>query len=236
MGLVGINTAITSQTGSFVGYSFAVPSNIAKKVVDDLLEYGDVQKGVLGITTLNRNSQAAIEKGINELEGVYVSGVEKGSGADKGGILSGDIIKKIDRVRIRKFADLTGYLNSKRPNETLNVIVNRDGRTKELKVTLSKFDIFEVDFLGMKLRNISEADKERLNIPNGIVVTELKKGSIINKSTDVLPNYVLTEINGQKINSISDITSLKKKNIQDDLEKITFLNRQGEAERYIFRD
>lgn len=234
--LIGINTAITSQTGSFVGYSFAVPSNIAKKVVDDLLEYGDVQKGVLGITTLNRNSKEAIEKGLDQLDGVYVSGIEKGSGADKGGIQTGDVIKKIDRVRIRKFSDLTGYLNSKRPNETLNVLVNRQGKTKELKVTLSKFDIFEVDFLGMKLRNISKANKEKFGIPNGVVVADLEKGSIINRSTDVSPSYILTEINGIKINSINDITRLKKKNIQDDLEKITFLNGKLEAERYIFRD
>ncbi|MFP2994319.1 trypsin-like peptidase domain-containing protein [Spongiivirga sp. MCCC 1A20706] len=234
--LIGINTAITSQTGSFVGYSFAVPSNIAKKVVDDLLEFGNVQKGVLGITTINRNSPEAVEKGIDELEGVYVAGVEVNSGADKGGIKTGDVIKKIDRVRIRKFADLTGYLNSKRPNETLNVVIDRDGRRVELPVTLSKFDIFEVDFLGMKLRNISADNKEKYNIENGVIVNDLDKGSVINRSTDVSTGYILTEINGTKINSIRDIEKLKKKNIQDKLEKITFLNRQLEAERYIFRD
>src|SRR5690606_25254675 len=94
--LIGINTAITSRTGSYVGYSFAVPSNIAKKVVDDIMEYGNVQKGILGINYVPANSPYAIENGLNEVDGVYVDGVEEGSGAYDAKLQHGDIIKKID--------------------------------------------------------------------------------------------------------------------------------------------
>lgn len=232
--LIGINTAITSQTGSYVGYSFAVPSNIAKKVIDDLLEFGDVQKGLLGISALNRNSPDAIKEGLNEIEGVYVSEVTKGSGADKAGIKSGDIIKGLDRIKVRKFADLSGYLGSKRPKDVVKVTVLRDGKTKEFSVSLSGVSIVEVDFIGMKLRNISDKTKERYGIKNGVIVASTKSGSLIRRSTDVTESYILTEIDGQQINSIQDVLKYKNKKGENNISKITFLNRNGEAERYIF--
>src|SRR5690554_3026020 len=108
--LVGINTAITSQTGSYVGYSFAVPSNITRKVVEDILEFGNVQRAILGVQILNSNSNEARELGVDQIQGVYVAEVEKGSGAELGGIKKGDIIKKLDHVAVRKFSDLSGYL------------------------------------------------------------------------------------------------------------------------------
>ena len=100
--LIGINTAISSQTGSYIGYSFAVPSNIARKVVEDIMEYGDVQNGILGVwITLNSNSAERFE--VNDTEGFYVSEVEDKSGAEKAGIRNGDIIKKLDNMRFLNF-------------------------------------------------------------------------------------------------------------------------------------
>src|SRR5690606_16926134 len=119
--LIGINTAITSETGSDVSYSLAVPSNNARKVIEDILEYGSVQRGILGIQVGNLNSDLAKKLGVDETQGVYVGGIEKGSGADKGGIKEGDIIKQLDGVRVTKFADLAGYLGSKRPNDVVEV-------------------------------------------------------------------------------------------------------------------
>ncbi|KAG1658297.1 Periplasmic pH-dependent serine endoprotease DegQ [Nymphon striatum] len=101
--LVGINTAISSQTGSYVGYSFAVPSNIARKVVEDLMEYGTIQKGILGIKAADLKSPDAIEMGINETEGVYVASVEEDTGAADAGLLKGDVIKKVDDINISRF-------------------------------------------------------------------------------------------------------------------------------------
>jgi len=141
--LVGINTAITSQTGSYVGYSFAVPSNIARKVIEDIMEYGNVQNGVLGIRGATLNSAVAEEMGVNYSEGVLVSEVTKNSGAEKAGLQSGDVIKKLDKVEISKFEDLSGYIKSKRPNDVVNVEVLRDKELKSFPVKLTKTDILE---------------------------------------------------------------------------------------------
>ncbi|WP_337251705.1 S1C family serine protease [Maribacter halichondriae] len=113
--LIGINTAITSRTGSYVGYSFAVPSNIAKKVVDDIMEYGNVQKAFLGISSIPLNTKDAIEKGVNDIDGVFVAYVQDDSGAMDAGFVEGDIIKQVDNIKVRKFAELNGYISSKRP-------------------------------------------------------------------------------------------------------------------------
>ena len=92
--LIGINTAITSQTGSYVGYSFAVPSNIARKVVEDLMEFGNVQRGILGVEGGELNSATSKELGVKETEGFYIKRVNKNTGAEKSGLIKGDIIKK----------------------------------------------------------------------------------------------------------------------------------------------
>src|SRR5690606_4302861 len=136
--LIGINTAITSQTGSYVGYSFAVPSNIARRVIEDIIGYGDVQNGILGITGAALNSNSAEEFGINDTQGVYVSSVMEGSGADKAGIKEGDIIKEIDHIKISKFSDLTGHISAKRVNDLVDLKVSRNGDIKSLSVKLTK--------------------------------------------------------------------------------------------------
>jgi len=115
--VVGINTAITSVSGGFVGYSFAVPSNVARKVFEDLIEYGDVQKGLLGVVGQALDAQSAARFKVDETEGFYITDLEKGLGADLAGLKSGDIIKSVDGITINKFADLSGYLASKRPGE-----------------------------------------------------------------------------------------------------------------------
>ena len=119
--LIGINTAITSMSGGFVGYSFAVPSNIARKIFEDILEFGNVQKGLLGVSGRGLNAEYAKFLSISETEGFYVAGIEDGMGAKEAGIKTGDIIVKVDEVQIKSFSDLTGYLGSKRPNEKLKL-------------------------------------------------------------------------------------------------------------------
>src|SRR5690554_6465111 len=111
--LIGINTAITSETGSYVGYSFAVPSNNARKVVEDILEYGNVQRGILGIRVGSLNSNLADQLGVDETQGVIIGSIEKDGGADKSGIKEGDVIKRLDNVDVNKFSDMSSYLGSK---------------------------------------------------------------------------------------------------------------------------
>lgn len=231
--LIGINTAITSQTGSYIGYSFAVPSNIARKVIEDIMEFGNVQTGILGVNILNRNSQYAVENGLNELDGVYVIDVEPNSGAAKAGIKNGDIIKKIDNIKISKFSDLIGYLNTKRPNDVVNVTIVRNNNEKAIPVTLSKSEIMTVDFLGMQLKNIPKKAREKYNIEYGVLVVKNENYSLY-KNLGINQGYIITEINDQKINSIDDIAKLKQK-YGDKISKISVINTNGQKESFLFK-
>ena len=174
--LIGVNTAITSQTGSFVGYSFAVPSNIAKKVVDDLLEYGNVQKGILGVSTLPVNSRQAIEQGLDEIQGVYINVVEEGSGAEDAGLREKDIIKQVDNVRVTKFSELTGYLSAKRPGDTVVVIIDRDGKRMTIPVMLKKIETIQVPNMGLTVKNLTKKDIKEYKVKEGVKIIAVPQG------------------------------------------------------------
>lgn len=231
--LIGINTAISSQTGSYIGYSFAVPSNIARKVVEDIMEFGNVQNGILGVTGGTLNSKAAEEFKVNDTEGFYVSDIEENSGAANAGIKSGDIIKKIDNIKISKFSDLSGYLNTKRPNDIVNVTLIRNGYEKVIPVKLSKSEIMTVEYLDMQLRNIPKKIKKENNIENGVIVVKNENYALY-KNLGIQPNYIITEINGQKINSVDDINNIKQK-YGNEVSKIGIINNKGQKENFIFR-
>jgi S1-C subfamily serine protease len=136
--LIGINTLIQSMTGGYVGYSFAVPSNTVRKIFEDLLEYGDVQKGLLGVRGVALNSPYSRQLNISETEGFYIDEIEVGFGADSAGLKKGDIIKSIDGFKINRFSDLSGYLSSKRPGDKVEVKYVRDNKSKTTTVVLKK--------------------------------------------------------------------------------------------------
>jgi Do/DeqQ family serine protease len=235
--LIGINTAITSQTGSYIGYSFAVPSNIARKVVEDIMEFGNVQNGILGVTGGELNSKSAEQLEVNDTEGFYVSDVEENSGAAKAGIKSGDIIKKIDNIKINKFSDLSGYLNTKRPNDVVNVTLLRKGSEKVIPVTLSKSEIMTVEFLDMQLKNIPSTIKKEYNIDSGVMVAKNENYALY-KNLGINTGYIITEINDQPIKSVEDINKLKLQygdNFESYIKKMGVINRNGQKENYIFR-
>ncbi|SHH77720.1 trypsin-like peptidase domain-containing protein [Winogradskyella jejuensis] len=237
--LVGINTAITSQTGSYVGYSFAVPSNIARKIVEDIMEFGDVQDGILGVTGLALNSEAAEELDVDITEGFYVSGIENKSGADLAGISKGDIIRKLDNVEINKFSDLSGYLKTKSPNDVVNVEVLRDGNIKTIPVTLTKREDLYVEFMDMQFRDIPErAKKEYPQLSEGgALILENKNAWLYNK-VGLRRNYVITAINDIEIKSVDDINNLKKEYGEDFtkyLNKLEYLDGNLKRKEIIFR-
>ena len=136
--LIGINTLIQSMTGGYVGYSFAVPSNTVRKIFKDIIEYGDVQKGLLGVRGVALKSSYSRQLNIDETEGFYIDEIEEGFGADTAGLTRGDIIKSIDGFKINRFSDLSGYLSSKRPGDKVEVDFVREGRLKTAIVTLKK--------------------------------------------------------------------------------------------------
>jgi Do/DeqQ family serine protease len=202
--LIGINTAISSQTGSYIGYSFAVPSNIARKVVEDIMEYGNVQNGILGVIGGELNSKKARDFGIDETEGFYVTDVQTGTGADRAGILKGDIIQRIDGVRISKFSDLKGFLNTKSPEDQVEVEILRDGIAQSLVVTLERLTSIAIPILGT-LQEPSKKVLKNLNIDYGLLISELSETHREDWESDgISEGSFVTEINDVKINSIND--------------------------------
>ncbi len=209
--LIGINTAITSETGSYVGYSFAVPSNIAQKVIEDILEFGNVQTGILGVEIAPLNSETAKQLNVTETEGVYINKVFKNTGAKKAGVKDGDIIIKLDNVKISKFADLRGYLSSKRPGDIVNIIVKRNDKEKLIPVTLTKDESSATaEILNLKLKNIPDEIKDKYQLKNGVVITESKNLQLY-RFYNLKQGYIITSINDTEINSVEDVLKLKRK-------------------------
>lgn len=219
--LIGINTAISSQTGSFVGYSFAVPSNIAKRIVEDLMESGSVKKAILGVS---------IEEKSN-VDGVYISEVAKGTGADKAGIESGDIIKKINAVKIHKFSDLFGQLVAKRPGDEVLVTIDRDGAKKVLKVKLSEVSEVITEAYGIQFNELKEQEKKELRIASGVKVTKIKNKDL--QKLGIKTGYVILSINNYKLSSLTDIEKIKTLVKSDDeISKLVVVNLEGERETF----
>ncbi|WP_406684153.1 trypsin-like peptidase domain-containing protein [Seonamhaeicola sp. MEBiC1930] len=235
--LIGINTAITSQTGSYIGYSFAVPSNIARKVVEDIMEYGNVQNGILGVKGVTFTSEFAKKEGIDYTEGVFLTEIIKNSGAEKAGLNSKDIIKKLDNIEISKFEDLSGYIKSKRPNDIVTVELERNGELKTLNVKLSSPSSFTVNFIKMELQDLSDGFKEEYNIDHGVLVKETKNKWLYS-NLGISEGYIITGINDIKIESIEDISKIKAKygdDVLDNIKKLEYINRNLEKKEVIFR-
>ena len=184
--LVGINTAISSKTGSFVGYSFAVPSNIAKKVVEDLMEFGRVQQSILGI---------GIDPEYTE-EGVRINSFPENSGALKGGLKVGDVITKVNSVKISKFSDLVGQLKAKRPGEYVNVTVNRNGKNLNRKVKLSKKDLHRSENYNLDLKDLTKEEMKELSISYGVKIARDFSERVDGSS---IKGFIITKINMTKI-------------------------------------
>ncbi len=231
--LIGINTAITSKTGSFIGYSFAVPSNIARKVVEDLMEYGNVQNAVLGVKGGELNQKVAENLGIENTEGFYVSEVTENSGAEKAGLEEKDIIIGIDNVKVSSFADLAGVLKSKRPNDKVQVTYIRGGEQKTAEVILSKNEIKSVNSLGLSLENLSKKQCEKLGISNGVRIVEITNKELLYYG--VKKGYIIMKINGKPIRNTTDVNTQMQGRKNGQMFRIEMLNLNGEVERYIFR-
>ncbi|WP_299521936.1 trypsin-like peptidase domain-containing protein [Winogradskyella sp.] len=235
--LIGINTAISSRDGSYIGYSFAVPSNIARKIVNDIMEYGNVQNGILGVVGESLNSKTAERLGTNITEGFHVSEVTEDTGAEKAGIKSGDIIKKIDNVEISKFSDLSGYLKTKGPNDVVNVTLIRGGSEKVIAVNLTKRESLSVDFIQMKLRDIPTDLKEKYDISNGVIIQE-NNNTWLYKNLGISKGFIITGINDFKVKSIEDIRQFKEEygnDFKENISRIEYLNLYLEKKEVYFK-
>lgn len=231
--LVGINTAISSRTGSFIGYSFAVPSNIAKKVVEDLMEFGNVQKAILGVRGGELNSVIAEKLDIIETEGFYISEVTNGSGAQKAGLKENDIIIKLDNIKIATYADLTGFISAKRPNDKVKVTFLRDEEEKTVNVILTKNEVVAISSIGIELKNLDKKALKKLNLANGVEITAISNKELLYYG--VKKGYVITTINNKEVFSVDNVNDVITNRVEGEVLRIEMLNLKGEKERYIFR-
>jgi serine protease Do len=225
--LIGINTAIASPNGAYAGYAFAVPSGIVKKVTTDLIKYGNVQRGYLGIQPEQLNSKNAKEYNLPISEGIYVKAVPEDGAAHAAGIKEGDIITKIDGIDIKSEPKFREMIGRKRPGEKLEVTVSRDGKLKNYTVTLRNREggnsilkkepvaTAAVSKLGIKVKALTDKEKAKLNVSNGVKVEQIFSSGTIARDTDIKNGFVITRVGSTKINSEKDFEDAIKKSVDN---------------------
>lgn len=210
--LVGINAAIASQTGVYEGYSFAIPVNIVKKVMDDLLKFGEVQRAYIGVSIRELTADFAKELDVDP-NGVYVSSVTETGGAAMAGIRDGDIITSIESITVNRTAQLLEVIGQHRPGDKLRITVLREGAVKVFTVLLQNEngttallqtqESFEIERLGAIFGKIPENEKSRLKLKSGLKIKEIDKGLLLNGG--VREGFIILRINNILINSKKDI-------------------------------
>jgi len=230
-GLVGINTAIASNTGTYNGYGFAVPSNIVSKITEDLIGFGTVQRGWLGITVGSVTSDLVKENDLDVNEGAYVSGYGDDpdkSAAKAAGIKEGDVVVKLDETPIKSSTALIEYVGRKRPGDKLSVTVNRQGKTMVIPVTLKNRDgktttvkreeKVEAAALGFELEDVDSKVLKRLEVDHGVKVKSLSNSKL--KRTGMREGFIVTHVDDAPVKSAKEIDDIIKKKKAGDL--ITF--------------
>ncbi|MFB6307587.1 MAG: PDZ domain-containing protein, partial [Flavobacteriales bacterium] len=211
--LIGINTAIASNTGSYAGHSFAVPVNLVKKVAKDLMEYGKVQRAFLGVRIRNINESLKEKKELGTLNGVFVAQLTENGAAEEAGIRAGDVITKVGSVKVDNVPQLQEQIGELRPGDkvTVTLIRGEEKITKEVtlrnikgttKVT-TKETSKTLDKLGATMRKVNDKEKNKLNIEYGVKVTELYSGKL--RSAGVKEKFIIRKVNNRKVNSVDEL-------------------------------
>jgi serine protease Do len=218
-GLLGINTAIASPTGSYSGYGFAVPSNIVSKIVEDLLQFGMVQRGWLGVSITSVNSQLVKQNNLSVNEGAFVSSFAENSSAKDAGMKEGDVVVKIDNAIIRSNTALTEAIGRHRPGDKVNVTVNRNGKEIIIPVVLKNREgktgavkPLERDglaALGMELEEVDAKVLKNLDIESGVRVKRLGNGKLANY-TDIQEGFIITKVNEEPVKSVKELNEVLK--------------------------
>ena len=216
--LVGINTAIISQTGSYAGYSFAVPVNIVKKIVSDFKEYGSVQRAMLGISMINNNETLKEKMKLSTTEGVYIAEVVKGGAAEAAGIEEGDILLSIDGAEVSKSTAVQEIINAHRPGDKIKVEVRRGDKTMRMDVTLIGKDTQEmnaynrqgnVNLFGAQLVPAPKEELEKLGLEAGVKIASVEKGKI--RDAGIKEGFIITYINNTPVSSPQDVAAEVKR-------------------------
>ena len=210
--LIGINAAIASHTGSYEGYSFAIPSNIVRKVVDDLLLYGETQHAYIGLYPQEMNAQLADKAGMKVIKGVYVAGITAKGAAEKAGIKQGDVLTKINGNEVNTVTQLLESVRQYRPGDEVEVDVVRDGDTETFKVRLlnesgstdvvKKGESFYNATFGLVLQPVSKQEVKNLGVNGGLRIVEIRQGPFQGAAVE---GFIITAIDGKAVLSKTDL-------------------------------
>jgi serine protease Do len=212
--LIGINSAIATATGSYAGYSFAIPVSLVKKIMDDLLEYGEVQRGLLGVQIADVNAQLSEDEKLDVVQGVFIRSINKGSAAEASGIETGDVITAIDGHSVVGVSEMQEWVARHRPGQSINVTYRRDGNVRNVKATLKKYDgsaemkkrevSYNLD--GAELEDISYSKLTQLNLDGGVFIKKLKEGKW--KKAGMKENFIITHIDKAPIDNVEDLNRI----------------------------
>jgi Do/DeqQ family serine protease len=237
--LVGINTAIASLTGSYSGYSFAIPSNIVQKVVADLRQFGDVQRALLNVKIQTVDAEIAKKNDLDKIEGVLVGEVQPGGAAELAGIKNDDVIISIDNIPVNSSAELQEQISKHRPGDKVNVEIKRDNKKKLYNVTLRnkhgdteivKGDDNPGDIFGAKFAAVSDRDKEELGIRYGVKITDLSNGKF--KEAGIKKGFIITQVNKNPVSEVDELRRIIKNSRGGILVEGIYSN--GEVAYYVF--
>ncbi len=217
--LVGINSAIASATGSYSGYSFAIPVNLVRKVMDDLAEFGSVQRGFIGVSIRDIDSKLAIEKGLKEVKGVYVAGLSEDGAARQSGLSEGDIITKVGDIKVNSVPELQEQIGHFRPGDKVIVTALRNGSEKIFSVVLRNKEggtalikpspeNNSLNLLGATLGEITTSDKSNLGISGGAKISRLNPGKL--RSAGIKEGFIITSVDRKPIRSTTDLENALK--------------------------
>jgi S1-C subfamily serine protease len=215
--LIGINTAIASPNGAYAGYAFAVPSSIVKKVSTDLIKFGNVQRGFIGLAPVELNNKNAKEFDSDLDEGIYVAEVPEDGAANDAGIKKGDVIVRVDGIETRSEPKFRELIGRKRPGEKVTLTVNRNGKEKDYVLTLRNNKggegIVKKDpelasaygKLGITLEDISAKDKEKIGLRNGVRISEIEKDGFFGEQTNIEEGFIITRVGNVRVNSTKEV-------------------------------
>lgn len=242
--LIGINAAIASQTGNYEGYGFAIPINLAKKVMDDFQKFGSVQRGFLGVTIGEVNAEYAEKKGLKSTRGVYIATVLDGGAADQAGLKEGDVIVKIGDVEVNASSELQEQIGRHRPGDKVPVTYLRNGVEKTINVTLkgdeglktaanskSAEEIFNK--LGASFAPVGETTKKKYGINTGLIVAEVRRGGLFDE-VGLPKGTIIISMNGKPLAKVDDIDEALA-NRRNDMLQINGIGPDGSRINYTFQ-
>jgi serine protease Do len=212
--LIGINTAIASRTGYYQGYSFAIPVTIVQKVVADLMEFGEVQRAILGVTITDITNELMESEELEGTEGVFITDITDNGAAKAAGIRPGDVVVSVNNIKVNSAAQLQEQVSKYRPSDEVDVIVKRDGDLLEYNVVLRNMDGGTefvktndvIDVLGAEFEPLTAAEKRKLGISNGMRVTSVESGKFL--KVGIRKGFIVTSINKKPVNSVKDIANI----------------------------